>query len=1283
MSLEGGQTPNKRQQGGVNSTQILVLSIGGDEQNIFKWSKKIYRRFYRMKMKKLLSAILAGAMILGTMSLPAFAEGETEGNAVTGSTYYVSVSGSDSNDGTELAPFANIQKAVNKAVDGDTIIVKEGNYNVWCPTTDSNNYTGRDHNLFIGKNITVKGEGKVNIYSLQEEFKYAFDKFIVVLISGSNGVVLDHLNIFPVYYSTPVNDLPSVNTSDINTISGKDTLSVYYNQIIDTVSNYNGGKPTSNGNKIENIVVQNCTIGDPELDSAYWESPIYLPGYVGNATNQAGIRGGYTIKNNTFYGNVCICEGASENATSENCKIIDNIFYGILMFNGKRKTGWNNVSLTVFPTVTGNTFMSSDWTITDKDGNSYNAIIGSRDIDSTKILTQEQLREMAANNYLGSNFDGKVIGTSIGVHTSYDDDEYHAVVYVGDPVAQIGETKYGSLSDALDAAQNGDTIKLLSDVTISDTYTISNTNPITIDFNGFNIDVTRVSVNKDSIVIAEGADVTFMTSTGEGGIKGYKNCLTNEGGTITLNGGTYTTTVIGRGSTLFNSSGVLNVNSGVKVDAYKFAIYNDLGATCNLNGGAIVSHAHNGLVPDPATGSGLVGYAYAVVNSGTMNIYDGVSIQGIQGGLSASGEGVTNVYGGSIETREDDEGSAERSFYACYAANNANLTVLGGSFTAAKRSALYVGNEDTGLGGAVVQIKGGTFRSNGGASAAAIQTNIQGTLGICGGTFSSDVSAHIAKGYYQTANTDGTYSVVPAEATVIDTAKTTGAEVTLNDLHKNSAVNPVEDATYKVVVSTAPKADADAVNQAIEDSKKTESTVTPDNNKEKAIFDISVVKVDSNGVTTDLGGTNPESIQNQQVTLTLGDTPQTGSTVFIYHVDDLGNATRVAEVTADGTNKVTFTAPSFSTYAVTYTAGAVSAGDITGKVGVVFSPVSAGSNQYYITLKSLDAAKKINRFTSADIVFKNTCATVDYEIAPAANMTAAFVSETGTSREYRFAMDGINASSASSEIGGGITIGTITFSGYGTLGFSVDDGYVSGHAVNIVNTAIAGTNIVENYMVGGTKKLVVNDSIVSGTGNVAADETGKIGDILAPATKKLTVNVKFNNAISDNAKAYQKMWAVISGGDLTSDITVNFGSDEVALSGDMYTFEKNLTQNVSYMVTVYGEGYRTARYTVTMTSDKTLNFWNDVKLVGSEKPIEVGSSDVRTKNFLAGDIVKDNDINLYDLSAVVSYFGEGDTDTASLKHLATAHPEYAKYDLNRDGVIDSKDVAYVLVSWGN
>ena len=94
-----------------------------------------------------------------------------------------------------------------------------------------------------------------------------------------------------------------------------------------------------------------------------------------------------------------------------------------------------------------------------------------------------------------------------------------------------------------------------------------------------------------------------------------------------------------------------------------------------------------------------------------------------------------------------------------------------------------------------------------------------------------------------------------------------------------------------------------------------------------------------------------------------------------------------------------------------------------------------------------------------------------------------------------------------------------------------------------------------------------------------------------------------------------------------------------------------------------------------MTEDKILNFWNNVKDATNAIAIEAGK-DTTTKNFLAGDIVKDNNINIYDLSAVVSYFGKGNLASAEETY------SYAKYDLNRDGVIDSKDVAYVLVSWG-
>jgi len=501
------------------------------------------------------------------------------------------------------------------------------------------------------------------------------------------------------------------------------------------------------------------------------------------------------------------------------------------------------------------------------------------------------------------------------------------------------------------------------------------------------------------------------------------------------------------------------------------------------------------------------------------------------------------------------------------------------------------------------------------------------------------------------------------EATVIETAKSTGATITLNNLADQSNVKLDEDATYKVVVSTAPAADVAAANEAIKNNDA-------DTNTEKAIFDISVMKTDSNGTVKDVSG----DITNQTVTLTLAETPADATSVHVYHVDGTTSAvSEINPITVTG-NTVTFVAPSFSTYAVTYTAAAVDENDITGKIGVVFSPVAEGSNQYYITLKSLDG-KKIYRYMSADIAFKNNCATVGYDIEPAVNMIAAVVSESGNSTEYRFEMDGANASSATSN--DGITIGTITFYGYGTLDFSVDKAYVSGHSINIVNTALAADNIVDNYTVAGDT-LIVNDDIDDNYPTyLQADESGTITDTLSAETKDLTVNIAYNNTINNNVKAYQDMKVVISGGDLANSIEVELGSDntDIAFDNDKYTFviEDTLTKNVAYTVTVKGAGYRTARYIVTMTENKVLNFWNNVKDSANATVIETGKT-AMTKNFLAGDIVKDNNINIYDLSAVVSYFGT--------ENLVSAHPEYAKYDLNRDGVIDSKDVAYVLVSWG-
>ena len=247
--------------------------------------------------------------------------------------------------------------------------------------------------------------------------------------------------------------------------------------------------------------------------------------------------------------------------------------------------------------------------------------------------------------------------------------------------------------------------------------------------------------------------------------------------------------------------------------------------------------------------------------------------------------------------------------------------------------------------------------------------------------------------------------------------------------------------------------------------------------------------------------------------------------------------------------------------------------------------------------------------------------------------------------------------------------------------FNVDTSYTTQPNGAYPNSVVIGTMTVEGY---GAGSIVVSDIQMNkhdgSNENLAKDINTIAGDPaifnIAVPTRDLKINVNFPNNVNNNAKAYQNMKVEISGGDLAAPIVRELGNNVqgVVWNNNTYSITEKLTYDRSYTVTVSGEGYRTARYTVTMTDNKTLNFWNNVKK--QAEVVEVGSDPLKAKNvtFLAGELVRDNQINIYDLSAVVSYFGRtNDVSTAS---------QYAKYDLNRDGKIDSKDIAYVLVSWG-
>ncbi len=317
----------------------------------------------------------------------------------------------------------------------------------------------------------------------------------------------------------------------------------------------------------------------------------------------------------------------------------------------------------------------------------------------------------------------------------------------------------------------------------------------------------------------------------------------------------------------------------------------------------------------------------------------------------------------------------------------------------------------------------------------------------------------------------------------------------------------------------------------------------------------------------------------------------------------------------------------------------------------------------------------INRLNSADLTFKLTS---DHDMAFTIvdiaddNIVVNPVNNSDDRYEFHFG----TKTNVENDTANTITIAQVKFEGYGKYDFEI-----VADAPNAAHATTISDNIVDTFVPGGAAEGM-GDLIIT---NAITDA------YIAVPTRNLIINVDFPNSVEEQTIAYNDMKVVVSGGDLAEAITIDLGSDavetKVVTENDKATAKyvadfvdgayvveitDVLTVNNSYNVEVSGAGYRTARYTVRMTDKKTVNFWNNVK----DAFADVEKDEMQAKkNFLAGDIVKDNKINTYDLSAVVSYFGETGLS-------ATNNKAYAKYDLNRDGLIDSKDVAIVLVSWG-
>ena len=309
--------------------------------------------------------------------------------------------------------------------------------------------------------------------------------------------------------------------------------------------------------------------------------------------------------------------------------------------------------------------------------------------------------------------------------------------------AQVGETKYATLQEAVDAATAGQTVTVINDVDITSGKNIyvKEGQDIVLDMNGHSIkganaDYKNILVYgkltlKDSkenstgkiysedpyksgvydkaliyvagngeFVMESGHINTVLTNSVDNGqfaIGSFDNCK------VTINGGTIEggySAISGYGDS--NDNTTVTINGGTLICPMDYAIYHPQPGKLTVNKGATIYG-----------GAGAI-----CMKSGELEINGGT--------LTSKGKGNTGNWG------DGTGGLGNAALNFCKPYGNVTATIKGGTITA-EGDAVLIDAQPT---------EGKTV-----------------TLAISGGTYSSDVSKYCAEGFTATPNADGTYGI--------------------------------------------------------------------------------------------------------------------------------------------------------------------------------------------------------------------------------------------------------------------------------------------------------------------------------------------------------------------------------------------------------------------------------------------------------------------------------------------------------------------------------------------
>ena len=315
--------------------------------------------------------------------------------------------------------------------------------------------------------------------------------------------------------------------------------------------------------------------------------------------------------------------------------------------------------------------------------------------------------------------------------------------------AQIGETTYETLAEAIAAANNGETVTLLTNLDLSATgLTIAKDKAVTLDLNGKTLKVANTNSgnikvvgkltledstdtdkngtgtgkvwtetpyvynSQDKVLVAAIDGGTFIMESGLIDAASFTADNTNEGqfavsvqnenadATVIINGGCIKAgwyAIAGNGQdTKYN--GNITVNGGILESTADYAIYHPHSGTTTINGGVVFGAAGG-----------------VSLNRGKLIVNNGIITSKGTGTIGDWGDGTGNQNAAAINVN------------AQYGL--ASVEIKGGKITAEKDASLLTNGKD-------------------------------GTISVSGGTFSSEVPAeYCAEGFIPVKNADGTYGV--------------------------------------------------------------------------------------------------------------------------------------------------------------------------------------------------------------------------------------------------------------------------------------------------------------------------------------------------------------------------------------------------------------------------------------------------------------------------------------------------------------------------------------------